>query len=397
METRAHFVLIGLFTLLGILGGLGFFVWLASVQIDRQYARYGILFNEVSGLDQSADVLFNGVNVGRVTEIRIWEDDPSQVYVAVEIDATTPIRTDTVAQLESQGVTGVAYIALSGGAAGAQDLPRDGLSIISSRPSTLQSLVSGAPDLLDDAARILSQLERLASDENIAYIETILSNVDAATAELDTALTDFSDITATIEEATSQIGVFTDGLDELRGAAQNTLAATDETLTAVTRTFNEAETVLQDMGPAITAAQDAFAAIGTFVTDELTPLSPQLATTLENTDAALAAASAAMSEAETMFGTDLAPAIADFRTAAANFGDTMTAISADVPAITSDLRGVASDIRAAVAAATPGLRDFGQLGGEARALVNALSDLLRQITRDPARFFLQDRVPDYRR
>ena len=115
METRAHFIIIGLFTILGILGGLGFFLWLASVQIDRQYAQYGVLFDSVTGLDQSADVLFNGVAVGRVTGIRIWENDPSKAYVALEIDAATPIAVDTIAQLESQGVTGVAYIALSGG------------------------------------------------------------------------------------------------------------------------------------------------------------------------------------------------------------------------------------------------------------------------------------------
>ncbi len=119
METRAHFIIIGLFTILGILGGLGFFLWLGSVQIDRQYAQYGVLFDNVSGLDESADVLFNGVAVGSVTDIRIWERDPSRAYVALEIDATTPIAVDTIAQLESQGVTGVAYIALAGGAPGA--------------------------------------------------------------------------------------------------------------------------------------------------------------------------------------------------------------------------------------------------------------------------------------
>ena len=119
METRANFIIIGLFTLLGILVGFGFFLWLASVQINRQYAQYGVLFENVSGLDQSAEVLFNGVSVGSVTGIRIWEDDPSKAYVGIEIDATTPIAVDTIARLESQGVTSVAYIALSGGAPGA--------------------------------------------------------------------------------------------------------------------------------------------------------------------------------------------------------------------------------------------------------------------------------------
>lgn len=50
METRANYILIGAFTLLSMLGALGLFLWLAKVEIDRQYAYYDILFEDVSGL-----------------------------------------------------------------------------------------------------------------------------------------------------------------------------------------------------------------------------------------------------------------------------------------------------------------------------------------------------------
>ena len=42
METRANYVLIGACTLLAIMLGLGFFVWLAKFQVDRQYAYYDV-------------------------------------------------------------------------------------------------------------------------------------------------------------------------------------------------------------------------------------------------------------------------------------------------------------------------------------------------------------------
>ena len=58
METRANYVLIGAVTLFGIVAGFVFFIWLASVQVDRQYDHYDILFNDVSGLSQAADVRF---------------------------------------------------------------------------------------------------------------------------------------------------------------------------------------------------------------------------------------------------------------------------------------------------------------------------------------------------
>lgn len=103
METRANFILIGVFTLLAIVGTLGFLIWLASVQIDRRYATYGILFDDVSGLDPSGDVGFNGISVGRVIGLRIYEEDASKVFTTVEIDAATPVRANIIAQLQSQG------------------------------------------------------------------------------------------------------------------------------------------------------------------------------------------------------------------------------------------------------------------------------------------------------
>ena len=88
METRANFILIGAFTLAAILGTLGFFIWLASVQVDRQYITYGILFHDVSGLGPSGDVLFNGISVGKVIGLAIYEEDASKVFATVEIDSS---------------------------------------------------------------------------------------------------------------------------------------------------------------------------------------------------------------------------------------------------------------------------------------------------------------------
>lgn len=392
METRAHFIIIGLFTILGILGGLGFFLWLASVQIDRQYAQYGVLFENVSGLDQSADVLFNGVSVGSVVGIRIWENDPSQAYVSVEIDATTPVAVDTVARLESQGVTGVAYIALSGGAPGAALLTpeADGVPIIPSRQSSFQSLMSDAPDLIEDAARIIAQLEELTGAENQDHVRSILQNVDNATAGLEQALTDFSDISETLRTATDQVTGFVAGFEGVGPAAQDTLGAADESFAAITETFEAADATLDRLGPAIDQANEAMAAITALVSEDFAPLADDLRTTLANADQALI-------RADEVMAADLGPALADARAALNDLSETVSSVTTDIPAIMTDLRAGVAEARAAIAAITPGMRDFGQLGGEARAAVRALNDLIRRIAQDPSGFLLDNRVPEYRR
>lgn len=392
METRAHFVIIGLFTILGILGGLGFFLWLASVQIDRQYAQYGVLFSNVTGLDQSADVLFNGVAVGRVTGIRIWEGDPSKAYVALEIDATTPIAVDTVAQLESQGVTGVAYIALSGGSPGAALLTPEanGPPIIASRQSSFQSIVNSAPDLIADAAAIVKQLEELTGPENQNYVRNILENVDNATAGLDQALTDFSDISDTLRAATVQITDFVQGFEGVGAATQDTLSAADTSFATITETFENANSAITNLGPAIDQANEATAAINTLIAEDFGPLADDLRTTLGSADQAFTRADAVMDA-------ELGPALTDARTALNDLADSMATITADVPSIMTDLRAGVAEARNAIAAASPGMRDFGQLGGEARDVVRALNDLIRRIGQNPSGFFLENRVPEYRR
>ena len=399
METRAHFIIIGLFTLLGILGGLGFFLWLASVQIDRQYAQYGVLFDNVSGLDQSADVLFNGVSVGSVTGIRIWEDDPSKAYVALEIDATTPVAVDTVARLESQGVTGVAYIALSGGSPGAALLTPEanGPPIITSRQSSFQSLVSSAPELIEDAANIINQLEKLTGPENQEYVRSILSNVDNATAGLEQALTDFSDISDTLRAATGDVTAFVEGFAGVGDATKTTLQTADTSFATITETFENANAAIETLGPAIDQASAAIAAINTLIAEDFAPLASDLRTTLKNADTALSSADQAFVRADGLMETDLGPALTDARTALNDVAETLSSVTADVPAIMDDLRAGVAEARSAIAAISPGMRDYSELGSEARAAVRSLNDLIRRLGEDPTGFVLDNRVPEYRR
>ena len=392
METRASFILVGLFTIAGILGGFAFFLWLASVQIDRQYAQYGVVFDNVSGLDQSADVLFNGVSVGRVTDIRIWERNPGKAYVAIEIDATTPVAIDTIAQLESQGVTGVAYIALAGGAPGSPLLTPEvgGPPIIPSRQSSFQSLVNSAPRLIEDAATIIAQLEELTGPENQGHLRSILENVDTATAGLEGAMTDVASVAETLRAASDQIAGFTAEFAGIGDATRETLAAAEQSFTAVEETFARADTALDALEPAIAEAQQTIADIGALVRDQGAPLADDLRNTLANADRALI-------RADDVMATDLGPALAGARTALDDLAGAAQTIAADVPGIMADLRAGVSEARAAIASASPGLRDFGRLGAEARAVVAALNDLIRRIAQDPSGFLLDDRVPEYRR
>src|SRR5690242_10503168 len=110
METRAQHVLVGAFVL-GILVAIVIaVVWVARVQFNREFSYYDIFFTgSVTGLNTGAAVRYNGVQIGRVDEIRIAPSNVEQVRVTIEVDGTVEIKEDAVASLELQGVTGYAF------------------------------------------------------------------------------------------------------------------------------------------------------------------------------------------------------------------------------------------------------------------------------------------------
>jgi hypothetical protein len=98
-----------------IVAAFGFVFWFSGGDkpSNRKVFR-GVFSSSVSGLSRGAQVLFNGLRVGEVTKIDL-ADNPSFVYALVELDPRTPVKTDTRARLEYQGLTGVASVALTGG------------------------------------------------------------------------------------------------------------------------------------------------------------------------------------------------------------------------------------------------------------------------------------------
>lgn len=238
METKANYVLIGVFTLLAIVAGFGFFLWMAKVQIDRTYTQYDVVFDEVSGLGQSSAVTFNGVNVGKVLTIALDSVDPTKVRVRIEVAASTPVRQGTQAMLSSQGVTGVAYVGLEGGGVAAPRLevdPATGVAEIPSKASVVQGLLAGAPDLLDKAISVLDDMGRFSTQENADHIARILANLDQASGRLNAMMDDLSKASASFSTTADKISDFATRLNGVADTADATLSDARKSLADLDR------------------------------------------------------------------------------------------------------------------------------------------------------------------
>lgn len=163
MESRARYALIGLFTLAALAGLLGFGLWFGSGGSTTSDIR--ILFDgKVSGLSRGSGVLFNGLRIGEVREVGFDPENPSRIYAVVRINRSAPVRRDTIARLEGQGLAGIVAVQLRGGEPNAPELVVQAgqtLPTIMAEPSpdifeqarTIGKNVNDALDAIDDAVK----------------------------------------------------------------------------------------------------------------------------------------------------------------------------------------------------------------------------------------------------
>jgi phospholipid/cholesterol/gamma-HCH transport system substrate-binding protein len=224
METRANYVVIGLFTLAVIAGGFGFVYWFSRAGDGNERATYRVVFDgAVLGLRVGGWVLFNGIKVGEVSDLRLNPANPRQVVAIVTIEKAVPIRADTRVGLDFSGLTGTASIAIRGGSPDAPALAAEG-----GEPGTLtadsaasQDVTATIRDVAANAGALVRRVDDMLS-ENRDTLKTTLGNLESFSA----ALARNSD---RLDRIMSGVETFTTGevKEELMETARSMRALTD--------------------------------------------------------------------------------------------------------------------------------------------------------------------------
>jgi phospholipid/cholesterol/gamma-HCH transport system substrate-binding protein len=260
METRANYVLVGAFVLVLLAGLLVAGLWFARVQFNQQSTFYDIYFNgSVTGLTDGSAVRYNGIPVGRVTSIQLDPENPQRVRVTVQLSASTVVRSDAVASLEVQGITGGAFIEIAGGGNEAPPLERhegQRYPVIVSTQSGLQRVVAGAPELLSRVIELSDRLALLLDDHNRAALAETLDNVRRLTAvaaghagDIDSALGDGA---AAIRDLRVTLATANQALAELKqllgpdGQMRTTVKSVDEGARKLAELTRHLDTIVQE-------------------------------------------------------------------------------------------------------------------------------------------------------
>jgi len=276
METRASHLMIGSFVLLMIAAAFSFVMWLAKVEIDREFNHYTIYFEgSVSGLSAAGEVRYNGVPVGTVQTIAIDPKNPGRVKVGIEVASTTPVKEDSVAVLELQGITGVSYVQLSGGSPESAALvkkPGEDRAVIASKASQIDELFSGAPELVNrviylvnEATLLFDKNNRKAIGEILANLEEVSGTVADRSDEIDEMLASASKMTSELQKAAASTNKL---LASLEDDVSTLTESADVTLSMVRGTLSSAdETVEKDLRPLLTKVGSAAQSFDRMSTD----------------------------------------------------------------------------------------------------------------------------------
>lgn len=123
---RATNLVIGTLTLVAAIAAVVGLLVVQKVRTAQQRSPLRVVFDggSAAGLRKGGPVNFDGVQAGQIVSVTL--DSPRRIVVLVQLDKSAPIRQDTTAGIEFQGLTGIAAVSLVGGAPAAPPVPRDG-------------------------------------------------------------------------------------------------------------------------------------------------------------------------------------------------------------------------------------------------------------------------------
>ena len=260
MERNANYALVGLITTVLLICLAVFVVWLAGSKVNRDRDTYDIVFQgPVRGLADGGEVHFNGIKVGNVTKIGLDPRNAQLVIARVSVTSDIPIRKDSIAVLEPQGITGVNYIQISAGTPGQpllNDTVPDGVvPRLASRRDAVSDLLANGGFVVQRSVDALDRINLLLSTENIHSLSATLSNVQSLTAELRERRSVIEDAQKTVQDADAAMQQFTALAKSsnalINGPARASLAKLDAALDEMRGATAELHTTIHGLsGPA---------------------------------------------------------------------------------------------------------------------------------------------------
>ncbi|MGO4172426.1 MlaD family protein [Bosea sp. TAF32] len=372
MESRANYALVGLFTLAVLAAAFGFVYWFNSGAAGRRESVRVIFTGTVTGLGRGSSVLFNGLRVGEVTSIELQPDDPRRIYAVIQVASTTPLREDTRARIEAQGLAGVVALQLIGGAPDAPVLtakPGEPMPTIIAERSELQDIIETVRNVAQKADTMLTSLDGLIK-QNAGPLNNTVRNV---------------------EKFSEALGKNSDGLDKLMAGFSNIaetiqplsqrLQTLSEELTGVVRSVDRQKVaaIIENVDKFTGALGGSSADVAKVVKDAAS-ISAKLDKAADQVEGVLKAAQGFLNAGAGGEGRSAFQEVADAAKSMRVLADNLDKRTAEITAGINRFTG-------------PGLRDVEALASDGKKTLTEINRTLRNFERNPQQLILGGKPP----
>jgi ABC-type transporter Mla subunit MlaD len=221
-------------------------IYLINAQLGVHAVPYRTYLRYAGGIEPGAQVLFGGIDVGKVTAVRPWSSDPAKIEILLEVKENTPLNEKSVAKLGLVSVMSGAALSITTGSNDAKRL-LSGSTIPSQEAASLDEITDKMAVVADNAngliTEVRSELHGISGDAR-----TVLTNLNSVTGPLNQRkIRDLLDnVDAMLATERPKIDRLTDQLNAVSQHADETIQNVNGTVSDVREPVRKDLAELQD-------------------------------------------------------------------------------------------------------------------------------------------------------
>ncbi len=272
MEAEAKYTYVGIALIALVAALVGAVIWLSQAGGRGDFKYYTIYFErqQLDGLQMGADIDMRGIKIGRVEDYDLLAEKINRVRVTIRTDRRAPVRTNTVAIVIRNFVTGIARISLitpePAGPALTEVREDQPYPIIAEGESSFDAIAGKVGRIGDIAAETLESINLLLTADNRAAITSSLANMRELTAGLNKRMTDLDKTLVTFNAAAAEVG----------RAGTKFAQVAETTGSQIAPALKQADQTLKDVSTAAFALEKQTSALATTFADAASSTDEQL-------------------------------------------------------------------------------------------------------------------------
>ena len=244
-------------------------VYLINAQFSGGTVPYRTYLLYAGGLEPGAEVLFGGINTGKVTAVRPWAQDPTRIEILLDVKQGTPLNEKSVAKLGLVSIMNSASLSISTGSNDAKRLP-PGSAIPSQEAASLDDITGKMATVADnvnaligqvqgelggisgDARNLLANLNAVTGKSNQQKVQALLDHVNRMMATEGPKIDQISDQLIALSRHAD------DTIQNVNGAVTDVREPVRKDLADLQSTLQEARRLLVDLQVTVRANDDKF-------------------------------------------------------------------------------------------------------------------------------------------